>query len=156
MVPKMIEEELNCKVDEDNMRKKLAEAAQHEAGQALEAEGNRLQQVDHTHHITQDQSLYSNCGLQTAQLAVAEVWGQAGVSHATLVREQNVNQQNLMGRPALQVFSALQERIQDAKSLAAAACKPMPLPEKVRERSPLFTLISVPTGSPVVSIPALA
>lgn len=67
-----------------------------------------------------------------------------------------MNQQNLMGCPALQVFSALQERIQDAKSLAAAACKPMPLPEKVREHSPLFTLISVPTGSPLVSIPALA
>ena len=59
MVPKVIEEELNCKVDEDNMRKKLAEAAQREAGQALEAEGNRLQQVDHTHHTTQEQLLLS-------------------------------------------------------------------------------------------------
>lgn len=59
VVPKVIEEELNCKVDEDNMRRKLAEAAQREAGQALEAEGNRLQQVDHTHHITQDLLLYS-------------------------------------------------------------------------------------------------
>lgn len=73
MVPKMIEEELNCKADEENARKKLVEAAQREAGLALEAEGSRLQQV----------------------------------------------------------FSSLQERIQDAKSLAAAACKPMPLPEKV-------------------------
>ena len=74
VVPKMIEEELNCKADEENARKKLVEAAQREAGHALEAEGSRLQQV----------------------------------------------------------FSSLQERIQDAKSLAAAACKPMPLPEKVR------------------------
>ena len=67
-----------------------------------------------------------------------------------------MNQQNLMGWSALQVFSALQERIQDAKSLAAAACKPMPLPEKVREHSPLSTLVSVPTVSLMVSIPALA
>lgn len=74
MVPKMIEEELNCKADEENARKKVVEAAQREAGFALEAEGSRMQQL----------------------------------------------------------FSSLQERIQDAKSLAAAACKPMPLPEKVR------------------------
>jgi len=74
VVPKIMEEELNCKADEENARKKLVEAAQREAGHALEAEGCRLQQV----------------------------------------------------------FSSLQERIQDAKSLAAAACKPMPLPEKVR------------------------
>ena len=73
MVPKMIEEELNCKADEENARKKLVEAAQRDAGLALEAEGSRLRQL----------------------------------------------------------FSSLQERIQDAKSLAAAACKPMPLPEKV-------------------------
>ena len=37
-----------------------------------------------------------------------------------------------------QVFASLQERIQDAKSLAAAACKPMPLPEKVRVSLPNF------------------
>jgi hypothetical protein len=46
VVPKVIEEELNCKVDEENARKKLVEAAQREAGAALEAEGQRLQQVD--------------------------------------------------------------------------------------------------------------
>ena len=45
-MPKVIEEELNCKVDEENARKKLVEAAQREAGTALEAEGQRLQQVD--------------------------------------------------------------------------------------------------------------
>ena len=45
-MPKVIEEELNCKVDEENVRKKLVEAAQREAGAALEAEGQRLQQVD--------------------------------------------------------------------------------------------------------------
>ena len=34
----MIEEELNCKADEENARKKLVEAAQRDAGLALEAE----------------------------------------------------------------------------------------------------------------------
>ena len=46
VVPKVIEEELNCKADEENARKKLVEAAQRDAGAALEAEGQRLQQVD--------------------------------------------------------------------------------------------------------------
>ena len=82
----MIEEELNCKADEENARKKLVEAAQREAGLALEAEGSRLQQV----------------------------------------------------------FSSLQERIQDAKSLAAAACKPMPLPEKVSSQ---FAYVVASTSS---------
>ena len=45
-MPKVIEEELNCKVDEESARKKLVEAAQREAGAALEAEGQRLQEVD--------------------------------------------------------------------------------------------------------------
>ena len=76
MVPKVIEEELNCKVDEDNMRKKLVEAAQREAGRPW-----RPRAIAYSRwiiHITFRKINHCTAidAVQTAQLAVAEVWGQ--------------------------------------------------------------------------------